>query len=124
MQGDFTVSKFLDGFLDVLAGKIESIESEPEPAYLGSEPAVIHTLRKQAHAINNFSSKNEFLLTKIRKRLCTSVVHPSFFLIAPFPDHCLLVPFYYIKGGFNGVFIACTCYPDDQCIRFSRLLDR
>ena len=41
----------------------------------------------------------------------------SLFLIAPFPDLCLLVlsykpQFYYIKVGFTGVFIVRTCFPD------------
>ena len=37
----------------------------------------------------------------------------NLFLIAPFPDLCLLVPFYYIKLGFKGVFVARTCFPDE-----------
>ena len=36
-----------------------------------------------------------------------------FFLIAPFPDLCLLVLFYEIKVGYKEVLISRTCVPDD-----------
>ena len=33
------------------------------------------------------------------------------FLIAPFPDLCLLVPSFYINVGYKWVFISRTCFP-------------